>query len=306
MKKLDTYKKLGLTCDNLVFDYFFDTITPVIHNLSFYVNWENIFSGVEKYKIELGILNSLCGSKDIVSDFKYILNNYPEVVQVFSLLIGVRGDKIQVLKDIDEKTFNFLTYEFKKKTKLTEDEIETYVLFFKETGLIHFIEKKGIQSLKDYSFGVEVGLDTNGRKNRGGTNMETLVKKLITPIVLSNNCEIIEKGTQKSVFDKWKLSLPLDKSNRIADFVINKNGKLIWVETNFYSGGGSKLKSTSGEYKDLFNFCRTNNIEFVWITDGDGWKTTKKPLRETFNLTDHILNLNMIREGCLDEILKKL
>jgi type II restriction enzyme len=306
MKQLDTYKKLGLTNDDLVFDYFFNTITPVIHNLSFYVNWEKVFSGVEKYKIELGILNSLCGSKDIVSDFKHILNKYPEVVQVFSLLIGVRGDKIQVLKDIDEKTFKFLSHNFKKKTKLTDEEIETYVLFFQETGLFNFIEKKGLQSLKDYSYGVEVGLDTNGRKNRGGTNMETLVKKLITPIVLLNDCEIIEQGTQKSVLDKWNLHLPLDKSNRIVDFVINKNGKLIWVETNFYSGGGSKLKSTSGEYKDLFNFCRINKIEFVWITDGDGWKTTKKPLRETFNLTDHILNLNMIREGCLEEILKKL
>lgn len=306
MKNLDTYKKLELHSEDLVFDYFFKNLTPVIHNLSFYVNWEKVFLGVEKYKIELGILNSLCGSKNIVSDFKNILSKYPEVIQVFSLLIGVRGYNIQVLKDISEKSFEFLHYDFKKKPKLTNEEIEKFVIFFQETGLFNFIENKGIQSLKDYSFGVEVGLDTNGRKNRGGTNMETLVGKLITPIVLSNNCEIIEQGTQKSVLQKWGLHLPLDKSNRIVDFVINKNGKLIWVETNFYSGGGSKLKSTSGEYKDLFNFCKNNNIEFVWITDGDGWKTTKKPLRETFELTDYILNLNMIKEGCLDEILKKL
>jgi type II restriction enzyme len=306
MKKIETYKKLGLDTEDLVFSYLIDNLTPVIHNLTFYVNWEKVFLGVEKYKIELGILNTLCGSINIIKDFKNILNKYPEVINVFPLLIGVRGNGVLVLNEIDEKTFDFLHYDFNKKLKLSVEEIEKFVLFFQETGLFNFIENKGIQSLKDYSFGVEVGLDTNGRKNRGGTNMETLVKKLITPIVLSNNCEIIEQGTQKSVLQKWGLHLPIDKSNRIVDFVINKNGKLIWVETNFYSGGGSKLKSTSGEYKDLFNFCKYNNIEFIWITDGEGWKTSKKPLRETFELTDYIFNINMIKEGCLDEILKKL
>jgi hypothetical protein len=110
----------------------------------------------------------------------------------------------------------------------------------------------------------------------------------------------------ESQFKKWGLHLPLDKSNRIVDFIINKNGKLIWVETNFYSAGGSKLKSTAGEYKDLFKFCKENNIDFVWITDGNGWISTKKPLRETFNLTDYIINLNMIKNGVLKEIIQDI
>jgi type II restriction enzyme len=262
-----------------------------------------VFLGVEKYRIELGILNTLCGSKDIRNDFRMILKKYPEVVQVFSLLIGVRGEKIQVLKDINEDKFSFLDYEFRKKVSLSDTEIENYVLFFDESGLFEFINNRGIQSLRDYSFGVEVGLDTNGRKNRGGTNMENLVSTLITPIVKKLGLQIIEQGTQKEVKDKWNLHLPLDKSNRIVDFIVNKNGKLIWIETNFYSGGGSKLKSTSGEYKDLFNFCKSNDISFIWITDGGGWISTKKPLRETFNLTDFIINLHMIKNGGLEEIL---
>ena len=100
MKKLTTYQKLGLDSNDEVFDYFFQNLTPVIHNLNFYVNWNKVFSGVEKYKIELSILNSLCGSTNIISDFKDILRKYPEVIQVFSLLIGVRGDKIKVLNDV--------------------------------------------------------------------------------------------------------------------------------------------------------------------------------------------------------------
>lgn len=303
MKRLNLYNEENLKTDDEVFDYFMKTITPVIHKLDFYVNWDKVFIGVEKYKIELGILNTMCGSTDIQNEFRTILRKYPEVVQVFSLLVGVRGEKIQVLKDINEDKFSFLNYEFKKKNTLSEEEIENYVLFFTETGLFDFINNRGIQSLRDYSFGVEVGLDTNGRKNRGGTNMENLVSTLIKPIIEKLGYDFIEQGTQKVVLEKWGCHLPLDKSNRIVDFVINKNGKLIWVETNFYSGGGSKLKSTSGEYKDLFNFCKKNGIEFIWITDGGGWGSSKKPLRETFNLTEYIINLHMIKKGGLEEIL---
>jgi type II restriction enzyme len=305
MKKLAIHQNLNLKSSDLVFDYFFNTITPVIQNLSFFVNWEKVYKGVEKYKIELGILNSLCGSSNIINDFKIILKRYPEVVNVFSLLIGVRGETIQILKDTKDDFFEFVNYNFKNKSELSDGEVNKYVLFFKETGLFNFIQNKGIQSLKDYSYGVEVGLDTNGRKNRGGSAMELLVEKLITPILLSHNCSFIVQGTQKEVFKKWGLHLPLDKSNRIVDFIINKNGKLIWVETNFYSGGGSKLKSTAGEYKDLFKFCKENNIEFVWITDGNGWISTRKPLKETFELTDYLLNLNMIKNGFFEDIIKQ-
>jgi type II restriction enzyme len=305
MKKLAIHQNLNLKSSDLVFDYFFNTITPVIQNLSFFVNWEKVYKGVEKYKIELGILNSLCGSSNIINDFKIILKRYPEVVNVFSLLIGVRGETIQILKDTKDDFFEFVNYNFKNKSELSDGEVNKYVLFFKETGLFNFIQNKGIQSLKDYSYGVEVGLDTNGRKNRGGSAMELLVEKLITPILLSHNCSFIVQGTQKEVFKKWGLHLPLDKSNRIVDFIINKNGKLIWVETNFYSAGGSKLKSTAGEYKDLFKFCKENNIEFVWITDGNGWISTRKPLKETFELTDYLLNLNMIKNGFFEDIIKQ-
>ena len=304
MKQLAIHQNLNLETPDLVFNYFFETITPVIHNLSFFVNWEKVFKGVEKYKIELCILNSLCGSKNIINDFKIILNRYPEVVNAFSLLIGVRGNKIQILNDAENDFFEFVDYEFHHKLKLSDKEINKFVLFFEETGLFNFIQNKGIQSLKDYSYGVEVGLDTNGRKNRGGSAMELLVEKLITPILLSHNCSYIVQGTQKEVYKKWGLHLPLDKSNRIVDFIIKKNEKLIWIETNFYSAGGSKLKSTAGEYKDLYKFCKEKDIAFIWITDGNGWESTRRPLRETFDLSDYLLNLNMVKNGFFEEIIR--
>jgi type II restriction enzyme len=158
-------------------------------------------------------------------------------------------------------------------------------------------------SLKDYSYGVEVGLDTNGRKNRGGTIMEDLVEVILKSVYNLTDNEIISQSNSSVVKQKWGITLPVDKSERRPDFVIYKNEKLFWIETNFYSGGGSKLKSTCGEYKKLYDFCNDNNVQMIWITDGFGWTTTKDPLRETFNHTDYIFNLNMIKDGILNEIL---
>jgi len=230
--------------------------------------------------------------------------------EVDALLEGVTGESQKLVDDIPEdgevRAYNISSQERIVRGRMPTMEIvnERFARNLR-IGLFNFIQNKGIQSLKDYSYGVEVGLDTNGRKNRGGSAMELLVEKLITPILLSHNCSFIVQGTQKEVFKKWGLHLPLDKSNRIVDFIINKNGKLIWVETNFYSAGGSKLKSTAGEYKDLFKFCKENNIEFVWITDGNGWISTRKPLKETFELTDYLLNLNMIKNGFFEDIIKQ-
>ena len=132
--------------------------------------------------------------------------------------------------------------------------------------------------------------------------MEDLVEGFFQKVYGLDKSSYITQGSKSSVKNQWNIDLPVDKSSRRPDFLIHKNNKLYWVETNFYSGGGSKLKSTCGEYKSLFNFCKNNNIEFIWITDGEGWKSTLKPLEETFLHNDYIFNLSMIKDGILKEI----
>jgi hypothetical protein len=62
------------------------------------------------------------------------------------------------------------------------------------------------------------------------------------------------------------------------------------------------LKSVCGEFKSLFNELQDQNIEMIWITDGKGWYTTKRPLEETFKNNNHVINLNFIQNGVLDAI----
>jgi len=302
MKKLNYYNTKNLNTNDEVFKYFYDTILPENRTWDYFINWEKVFNGVDKFKIELSILNSLCGSKDFDTDLRNILTKYPEVISVFPLLLGVRNDKLSVLDTTTLPNFDFLYFDFKKR-KITDDEILEFISFIELSGIKNLILNGGFMSLKDYSYGVEVGLDTNGRKNRGGTIMEDLVEVILKSVYNLTDNEIISQSNSSVVKQKWGITLPVDKSERRPDFVIYKNEKLFWIETNFYSGGGSKLKSTCGEYKKLYDFCNDNNVQMIWITDGFGWTTTKDPLRETFNHTDYIFNLNMIKDGILNEIL---
>ena len=153
--------------------------------------------------------------------------------------------------------------------------------------------------------GIEVGLDTNGRKNRGGTTMETIVESLITTICEENNFVFMPQATSDKIKKQWNIDVEVDKSSRCFDFAVNNQNHLYLIETNFYGGGGSKLKATAGEYKGLFDFISSQGHQFIWITDGLGWKSTLHPLEETFKHIDYTLNLKMVVDGLLGEIIKQ-
>ena len=177
-----------------------------------------------------------------------------------------------------------------------------FIIFFEKSGLKKLI-LNGITNFRDYYMGVEVGLDSNGRKNRGGKIMEEIIQNLLINVYQLNiNHEFTNQGTQSSIRSLWNIELPVDKSSRRPDFVVNKNGNLFWIETNFYSGGGSKLKSTCGEYRTLSDFVGLKGLLLfgsLMVRDG---KLTLKPLEETFNNVDYIFNLKMVKEGILNDI----
>lgn len=154
----------------------------------------------------------------------------------------------------------------------------------------------------DYVIIVEAGLDSNARKNRGGHSMEDIVEFFIKDMCQPEKYNYIREATAEKIKQEWGYDVPVDKSSRRYDFVINTGKELIILETNFYGGGGSKLKSTAGEYRDLFNVLN-GKYKFIWITDGYGWKATARPLRETFNHNDYVVSLNMLEKGILKELI---
>ncbi|AEH06248.1 type II restriction endonuclease [Methanothermococcus okinawensis] len=288
------------------FEYIINNLLDTIKTYDFFVDWNKVENNVKKIEKRLCILNYLIGKENFKGEFFGLLKEYPEVITVFPILIAVRDDEIKILNENVEVE----DLDFKEKSNLSDKEIERYYEFFKKSGLEELLKNKKIKNLVDYVFGVEVGMDTNARKNRTGKIMENIVEKYIMENLANHKeLEYIPQATKNKIKHKWRIDLILDKTNRKFDFALyNKNTKILYlIEVNFYSGGGSKLKSTAGEYETLNEFIHNNNknVKFIWITDGKGWTTAKNPLNESFNSGVTILNLKMIKDGILKDIVLK-
>ena len=164
------------------------------------------------------------------------------------------------------------------------------------------IVNKEIKNLVDYMIGVEAGLDSNARKNRGGHAMEDIVEVFIQDLCKKDGIRYLKEANADKIRQEFGYDVPVDKSSRRYDFVIDNGKELFLIETNFYGGGGSKLKSTAGEYRNLSDVL-DGKFKFFWITDGSGWKTTARPLRETFNHNDYVFSLSMLEQGILDQVI---
>lgn len=284
-----------------VFNTFIDTLTNSIKTFEYFVNWDKVNTNVDSIKIELNLLNSLIGVTNLKDEFIDLITKYPETIKALPILLAVRDNKLDVMEDYEN--LSLISFDFNSLAGI--DNAEKYYLFLEKSGLIELFYNRKIKNFVDYVFGVEVGLDSNGRKNRGGSLMERIVEAFIErSISNNNNLEYIHQATPNTIKGKWNYSVNFDKSARSFDCaVFNKETrKLFLIETNFYNGGGSKLKSVCGEFKALFNELHEQNIEFIWITDGKGWLTTKRPLEETFKNNDYIFNLTHLQRGILDEV----
>ena len=290
---MDTQKK--------VFESLINSFLLNNRTWEYFINWQKVYQRTADVKKELNILNSLCKSKNFDSELRSILKKYPEVTKAFPTLLGIRDKQISVMDSNSLPEFNYIEFYFNEPPK-TKEEVENFVLFFEKSGLKHLILNSGLTNLADYAHGVEVGLDSNGRKNRGGSIMEDLVEIILKKVYQLDESSYMTQGSPSKAKQLWGIDLPVDKASRRPDFLIRKNQKIFWIEANFFSAGGSKLKSTCGEYKSLFDFCSSNNIEFIWITDGAGWKTALKPLEETFEHIDYIFNLEMLKDGILKDL----
>ncbi|MEG1821174.1 MAG: type II restriction endonuclease [Malacoplasma sp.] len=271
-----------------------------ISDYSYYVDFEKIYKNVDKVKVELHILNSLIGSKNIGKDFQDILIKYPETLECIPLLLAVRTREIFIKDEMNEYLFDF------KKIIYS---IDDYIKFMNQSGLFDLLQNHIINNLYDYVLGVEVGLDSNARKNRGGHLMENLVEGYIIKAGFKKDKTYFKEMYLKDIENKWNLDLKEMSGNNVStkrfDFVLKTDNQVYVIETNFYGGhgGGSKLNETARSYKLLAKESKeTEGVTFVWITDGTSWKSARKNLEETFNELDTIYNINDLEEGVLNKI----
>lgn len=277
-----------------------ETFRASIATYSYYVDFNKVFRNVDSIKIELNILNSLIGSKNIRQDFESILAKYPEVVKCIPVLLAVRSMEIPIS---DEN--GMFVYEFGGMVY----DSSIYSKFMEKSGLFDLMQNHLIGNLVDYVTGVETGLDSNGRKNRGGHLMEDLVELFIKKAGFKKEQNYFKEMYVSDISKKWNIDLSAisnqGKMEKRFDFVVKTDKKIYAIETNFYGSGGSKLNETARSYKTIAIEAKTiPNFEFVWFTDGIGWASAKNNLEETFDVLEHIYCINDMENQVMKEIFK--
>ena len=281
------------------FNKWLSTFTNFLRTYEYYVDFEKVYRNANKYKVELNILNSLIGSENIEKDFYNLVRGYPECLKAIPILLAVRTIEIHAFDDNGDFIYSF------NKINQTPDQ---YRYFMRETGLFDLMQNKITSNLFDYAMGVETGLDSNARKNRGGHIMENLVEDFIIDAGFIRDVNYFKEMYAKKVEEFWNVNLGSivngGKSSKRFDYVIKTNENIYAIETNFYNSGGSKLNETARSYKNLaIEAENIDGFKFVWITDGFGWKSAKRNLQETFECMDLIFNINDLKNGCLKEVI---
>lgn len=271
-----------------------------IANYGYYIDFDKVYRNVNEIKVELNILNSLIGSKNIEGDFKNLIEKYPETLKCIPILLAVRANEIYAIDGDGDFTYNF------NNINCT---VEQYVVFMRKTGLFDLLEKHIINNLVDYVTGVETGLDSNGRKNRGGHLMEDLVESFIVKAGFEKDMTYFKEMYIHEITEKWDIDLSAisnkGKAEKRFDFVIKTDKVIYGIETNFYASGGSKLNETARSYKQIAQEAETiDGFEFVWFTDGSGWISARHNLEETFDVMEHIYSIDDLENGVISKLIR--
>lgn len=280
------------------FNEWLSTMKDSIATWKYYTDFEKVYSNVESIKVELNILNSLIGSKNIENEFKQLLVEYPKTLKVIPILLAKREKEIKITNAEGEFLFNF------NQPNYTIDE---YTKFMRETGLFDLLEKHIINNLVDYVTGVEVGMDTNGRKNRTGDAMEDLVESYFVKYGLVKGVSYFKEMSKSEIELRFNLNLDCisnqGKTEKRFDFVLYVHNHVYACECNFYGSSGSKLNETARSYKNIAMEAKdVKGFTFVWFTDGIGWNTAKHNLEETFDVLDTMYNLSDLKQGALEKL----
>jgi type II restriction enzyme len=263
------------------FNKFMSQLQETNQTLDFFCDFDKIASNVDNIKLSLCMLNSMIGTKDLRRSVETIWNRDCSAFGVMDILIAVRSEGKKVILNSSGECI-VLDRLFTS--------VDGVVEYLEGTGLADIFRQKRINDLVDYVFGIETGLDTNARKNRSGHVMENMVANILK----NNGIEF----RQEVYSTEWpSLQQVLGDDEKRFDFVIQTSEKTYLIEVNFYSGGGSKLNEVARSYSDIAPKVNSvSGFEFVWITDGIGWKSARNKLQEAYSIIPSIYNLTSIKD----------
>lgn len=277
------------------FDEIMSSLTEGLATYAYFVDFNKVFKHVKNAELNLNIMNYLIGKDNFDEAFDYVVKQHPDVVTMIPVLLAVRNQRINILDKA------MIHYDFSQYHASID-----YLKFVKETKLIELFYDKRIKNLVDYVTGVEVGLDSNGRKNRSGKIMSELVKSYLNKV---ENIDYIEEATVTKVYQAWGIEIKNDsvaiKSNKRFDFAVkNSKDKVFLIEVNYYGASGSKLNETARSYAKLsYDIKQIPQVTFIWVTDGKGWLSARKNLEESYYIIDHLYTILDLENHVLNHVI---
>ena len=289
------------------FDDILSSLKTTIATYDYFVDFKKVYKNIDDLYVTLNILNSLLNSKEKFDlRFKSLIHSYPETLKAIPLLLAVRAPHNEIsVMDLTLKTFHF-------GNPIEND--DDYLRFMEQTGLKDMIANGKVTNLVDYVTGVEVGLDSNARKNRTGTTMEDIVENYL---ITFKELKVIRQATKKDILDKFgfdglnnvvfKEETGIKPAEKRFDFAVNYNKHIFLIETNFYGSGGSKLNETARSYMALADqLSHIPNVSFIWITDGIGWLSAKNNLLESYNHQQSLMTIEDLDTNFLIDAIHKM
>lgn len=274
-----------------------------IATYGYYINFSKVYQNINSIKVELNIMNTLIGRTDIENEFIHLVERYPEVLKCIPLLLAVRSKEIEITDENGSRLYRF--------DKLAANP-EQYAEFMRKSGLFDLLQRHLINNLVDYATGVETGLDSNGRKNRGGHLMENVVESYLQKAGIVRIDDTAPKTYYPEMYvsdieKKWGINLSAisnqGKTEKRFDFVVKTPDMIYGIEANFYASGGSKLNETARSYKTLtLEAANIPGFTFVWFTDGKGWKSARHNLEETFDVLPHLYNIQDMEQDIMNTL----
>ena len=295
---------------------FVNNLVETNRGFNFYVDWNNTLD-YKRFEIELNAMNVLIRCDDMHSKFVELVKKVPTVIATFPLLFALSKDERKnvwrgknelkvVNEDLDEEDFYSYNFDINLlKNGISDDSIEIYYVFFEKMGLKALFENLLEKSVIDYVIGVLVGLDSNGRKNRGGKAFEFACEPIISEICSHYGIQMISQK-QFKILKKMGFFISEDVANRKADFILVKSQKVLNIEVDYFFRGGSKPEEIIDSYINRQNDLKKLNIGFALLTDGYCWDNKdKNQLQKGFRNLDYLLNYHLAKYGMLEEIIKE-
>ena len=296
-------------------ELFVNNLVETNRGFSFYVNWNNL-RAYEEFAIELNAMNVLIRTDDIKKKFYELAKKLPSFISTFPFLFALSkkereenwngsSDLAVVNTSVGEN--DYLRYSFAKTlfvVPLSDEQIEYYYDFFVKIGLKNLFDNMLQKSVEDYAIGVLCGLDSNGRKNRGGTAFEDACEPIIDSICLKHGITVLSQKAFKVLSD-YGFDINSDIENRKADFILVKGSKALNIEVDYFFRGGSKPEEIINSYIDRKNRLAACGIDFVLLTDGNCWDNSSKSQLVIGFDNINIMNFYLAKNGYLEEIVKK-